>query len=232
MNLTSQIANRLRKQTRRLFLPSPDFDNAETVHRMRVASRRLRAGLRFFGVRCPPELRRLGHVLGAVRALDVHRALLRDAPQRCPVLERRFAQERRRRVAELQRLYRAMNPVVWQQRPVDAHRVLERLRQTMEKRLRQFEKKESRAAFHRLRIAVKKYRYGLEIAGATKPVKPLKRLQELMGACHDVETLLKELPPGALREHFEKEHKRRWAAVRKLLDDRRHWVKKVKWDHD
>ena len=57
-------------------------DDPESLHQMRVATRRLRAALRAFGDAVPPrlgdELRRelqwLGGCLGAVRDLDVHRA--------------------------------------------------------------------------------------------------------------------------------------------------------------
>jgi CHAD domain-containing protein len=222
----------LSQQARRLFVAAPDFGDVETVHRMRVASRRLRIGLQFLGVRSVPSLRRLGRTLGAVRVLDVNLALLREAPMRCPSLEQQLVRERRKRFAALRALYRKTKPVARWRGEADARSALAELHRVLQKRLKQFDKTGSSAAFHGLRIAAKKYRYGLEIVGATKAVKPVKRLQELMGDCHDVEVLMERLPAGPLKEYFAREHRRRYKAVEKFLDGRRHWVKKVRLDNE
>ena len=63
--------------------------NIEPVHRMRVASRRLRAALSFFKTILPgkktelwkKEISRIGQVLGRARELDVHIAFLQAAKQ-------------------------------------------------------------------------------------------------------------------------------------------------------
>lgn len=213
----------LAEQARCVFALSPDFGDAETVHRMRVASRRLRVGLQFLGMRRSARLGRLGRALGAVRVIDVNLALLREAPVRCPLLERQLVRERRERLAELRRVFRTTKPVTWRPGKAGARRTLEKLRQVLRKRLEQFD---GGPAFHKLRIAVKKYRYGLEIAGATRRIKPVKRLQELMGDCHDVEVLLECLPSGPVKEYFEEEHRRRFARVKKFLDGGRRWARK------
>jgi len=218
-----KIESYLREQTRRLFPVSPDFGDAETVHRMRVASRRLRVGLQFLGVRREPQLGRLGRALGAVRVLDVNLALLREAPVRCPALERQLARARRERLSVLRKLHRMTKPVALRRGKPDVRRALAELHRVLRKRLARFDGEPS---FHKLRIAVKKYRYGLEIAGATGRLKPVKRLQELMGDCHDVEVLLECLPAGPLKEYFKKEHRNRFARVKKFLDGGRRWARK------
>jgi len=230
--MEQQIEAWLLEQSKRLFIASPDFDDPESVHRMRVASRRLRVGLRLLGVRRVPSLARLGRALGAVRTLDVSLALLREAPVRSRSLEQRLRRERRQRLAQLRRVYERTEPVVWSGRRANLRRALAELRRLVRKRLARFEERRSGGAFHKLRIAVKKYRYGLEAVGAADRIKPLKRLQELMGDCHDVEVLLKGLPAGPLRQYFEKERKRRRAAVQKFLDGHRRWVEKVKLDYE
>jgi CHAD domain-containing protein len=94
-----------------------------------------------------------------------------------------------------------------------------------------------------LRIAVKQYRYALMAAGAVFPVpnrkreKALAEVQDLMGACHDVEVLLdwlrgqtETLGPGAkkLVDIFERKHEQSLAACRQQLAEETGWRKKVK----
>jgi len=222
----------LSKQSKRLFVAAPDFDAPETVHRMRVASRRLRVGLGFLGARRVPSLARLGRALGAVRTLDVSLALLREAPARCPSVEEQLAQERVPRLAELRRVYGRTTPAAWRGGCPDARRALAELHRALRKRLAQFDERGTGDAFHNLRIALKKYRYGLEIVGEGKRIEPVKQLQELMGVCHDIEVLLQQLPAGPVKQYFVKEHRRRYEAVLKFLDGKRRWVKKVKSNHE
>ena len=255
MNIEHRIEACLLEQAHRLFAPSADIGDAETIHRMRVASRRLRVGLEFFGARFEPrelkqilqQLRRLGKTLGAVRVLDVNAALLREA-KGCAALERELAAERRSRLVELRELHRAAMTaklgsrvetlVVRPRGRPDGQRPLAELRRELRRCLDRFEKKRGAEPFHKLRIAAKKYRYGLEIvesvfgADADGKIKSVKTLQELMGACHDVEVLLERLPKGKLKKYFANEHERRYEAVKKFLDGGRRWVKKVKLNNE
>ena len=48
-------------------------------------------------------------------------------------------------------------------------------------------------ALHDLRIAAKRLRYLLELTGPDAPVKPLKRLQDLLGEIHDCDVQLPAL---------------------------------------
>jgi CHAD domain-containing protein len=45
-------------------------------------------------------------------------------------------------------------------------------------------------ALHDLRIAAKRLRYLLELTGPAEPVKPLKRLQDVLGEIHDCDVQL------------------------------------------
>ena len=244
-----QIETWLLGQAHRLFIVSPDFDDIEIVHQMRVASRRLRVGLEFFAACFEPrelkqvlqQLRRLGKALGAVRVLDVNLTMLSTA-NGCAALKRKLTVERKARLAELCILYRAtmtakigsrVETLVMQRRgKTDGRLALGELRRQLRRCLKRFDARRGTEAFHRLRIAVKKYRYGLEIVGATKRIQALKQLQELMGRCHDVEVLLERLPDGPLKKHFRKEHRRQYDAVQKFLDGSRRWVKKVNQNHE
>ena len=250
MKLVAQIEQYLLKQTSHVFPALPNFNDAETVHEMRVATRRLRVGLEFFAAGFEPseyqqllrQLARLGKALGVVRMCDVNRALLRRNAG--ATLQR----ERVARCKELVELCHVMMTakiaariaalVTHRHGKTDARRALEKLRRNLRRCLERFDKQRGRAAFHKLRIAARNYRYGLEIAKfifsakAGKQMKVIKKLQELMGACHDVEVLMEWLPEGELEKMFTKEYQRRSAAVQKFLDGGRRWVKKVKLDHE
>jgi CHAD domain-containing protein len=241
-------------------------------HRARVSVRRLRVGLEVFATLYPAgelcqmqrQLRRVGRELGAVRALDVNSELLRDTPrQQIPARQRALAALDRERVAQIRKL--AAMQRLWRtgrlvdrlermigrpQRRLDSARLLERVREgvndrrkTMRRRYAQYEKKQGGRAFHRLRIAVKQYRYALLAAGATFPMpnrkreKALAEVQDLMGAGHDVEVLLdwlrdrqETLGPGIkkLIDIFERKHEQSLAICRKHLAEETGWRKKVK----
>jgi len=260
MKLAEQIEQYLLEQTRRLFPESPDLDDAETVHRMRVASRRLRVGLEVFADGFDPrecrqllrQIARLGDALGVVRVLDVNLTLLRGGSVRnIPSNRAEQLALLRKRVpprTELEELYRAMTTakiasrvetlVVQRRGKTDGLAALADLRRVLRRCLERFDEKHREVAFHKLRIAVKKYRYGLEIAetvfGADVGgrMESVKTLQELMGTCHDVEVLMERLPKGPLKKYFAKEHRRRYETVKKFLDGGRRWVKKVKLDNE
>lgn len=247
-------------------------------HRMRVSVRRLRVGLEILAELYPAgelrqmqrQLQRVGRELGTVRALDVNAELLGGATrQQAPARQRALAALNRERVtlipklAELHRRWRAgrladrLERMIGRpQRQLDSARLLagvraevKRLRQTMRRRYAQYEKKQSGRTFHRLRIAVKRYRYALLIAGAMFPLpnrkreKALAEVQDLMGASHDLEVLLdwlrgrtETLGPGAkkLVDIFERKHEQSLAACRQHLAEETGWRKKVKLEceHD
>jgi CHAD domain-containing protein len=255
-NVARNIEAWLGEQTRRLFVASPDFADADTIHDMRVASRRLRVGLEFFAENFDAReldqllrhVNRLADALGAVRALDVNLELLRKKSCRnidgTLTEQNRLLREREKLRPALEILYRAMitgkipsrieTLVARRRGQPDARASLGALRRDVRRSLDRFDEKPASVAFHKLRIAAKKYRYGLEIATAVfgadaeEKIVTVKELQERMGACHDVEVLMERLPVGPLKKYFAKEHRRRYEAVEKFLDDGRRWVKKLK----
>jgi len=203
--------------------------DAEGVHQMRVAVRRLRAILSAFAPMLPNaqrrwvsrELRWFADVLGEARNLDVFisdllapaRAALPDASE----FERLArAAERRRRAAHagvikaissphyteaLLALLRWLDGGDWHlaaaaalHEPIEsiAPALLDRCRAVAEKRAKDFARQSSKRR-HRLRIALKKFRYAAELfaplydaAEAKDFIQRLKRLQDDLGDANDV----------------------------------------------
>jgi CHAD domain-containing protein len=266
--LPVQIQAHLLERLHRLFDPVHDAD-AETIHKLRVASRRLRVGLRCFAslfrnddlVRIQRDLRRTTRVLGNIRTLDVNIQLLRRAPV-SPArtkLIRSLLAERVVRVDEFRNwmatqraghLELRIKTLVIRARKSDAEKLrqdasreVNHLRDALRKRFRNFRDRRSRQAFHKMRIAAKRYRYALESCQAIFPVKAgariraVERLQDLMGACHDVEALLvflnhadKKLARevGRMIEFFVKQHDRQFREFRAYLREERSWLKRIK----
>lgn len=203
--------------------------DAEGIHQMRVAARRLRAILSAFGRMLPldqrrwaaQELRWLADALSAARNLDVLAGtLLATAPPAladadglaalCRAIERRrraayakaiSAVRSPRYTAALLRLLRWFEGCFWHdgasprlQKPIGviAGRVLDRRRHVVERRSKGFAK-QSAPERHRLRIALKKLRYAVELLGGLYDsgevegfVRRLKRLQDDLGEANDL----------------------------------------------
>ena len=263
--LTPRIKEHLLKQAQRLFDSS--VTSAGAVHQMRVASRRLRVGLCIFAELFEPRdlkqvqqhLRRVTRSLGPVRTLDVSLKLLRTA-KASPVLQRTLARERQERLVEARGLLRLLaaakfpdcveDLIVGKARHRDERQLLRdadvklaERRRVLRKRLRRFSARRNGAAFHKLRIAAKKYRYALEAVqavfavDAAEPIAAVVRLQDLMGDCHDAEAALdwlrvhkKEFAVEArgLIRYFQVEQRRRFARVEKHLGGGCRWLRKVK----
>jgi CHAD domain-containing protein len=252
--------------------------DVETLHKLRVTSRRLRVGLRLFGDLFPGrelrqscrQVKRLTRALGTVRALDVDLLILKGMRRKLPE-QTREAQVRTARmllvdraeavkeveetvallrksgfVAQLERMVR------YAHRRLDSKRLMksvreevERLRKVARCREERWREKGSGRAFHRLRIAVKKYRYALEAAGAVFESRvqtrlgALKELQDAMGACHDLEILLEWLASAKFGKPLSRQVEwicgslsedgdQRRSAAGKLLKENRHWMKKMR----
>ena len=256
--------------------------NANELHRLRVSSRRLRVGLRFFAPlfdaaelrQVQRQLRRVTRGLGEIRALDVNRQLVRRLAHDLPpaagavrtALEQRLRTDRAARAAELQELIQMLaasrfeqrlRALITRARYLDNARVrngaaaeLNNLRQTLKRRHRQFTRHGGGRFFHKLRIAVKQYRYGLETAEAVfavpvrDAIRSMENLQDLMGDYHDLEVLLEylkqqetKLAPGekslavsfgTMVKFLKQEHTRHRETVGEFLDHERLWLKKVK----
>lgn len=217
----------------------PDCARGRTkgLHRVRVASRRIREALPVIGVDAPSErvkklarkVRRLTRRLGPIRQLDVELDVLEEwvAADTVPVrasqmLRREIMSElrtlrgdlaERAPVGDLSKLIRKLERVggidegSGHKREDRGQRDEGRWRGVLAARLVR-RAKELRAALdeagpiyaparlHQVRIAVKKLRYTLEVAGdvglvrARALLRVLKREQERLGKFHDLEAVL------------------------------------------
>jgi CHAD domain-containing protein len=199
-----------------------DIDDIEGVHRMRVATRRLRAALRVFEAALPSEagsvraeLTWLGQTLGTVRDLDVQlatlRTLMQDAPLQAVVdiLEARRApahQALRRAlaspryaalVAQLQALRGSpgSQALAKEEVPNLVRRSQRRFRHTA----REAEQRATAARLHRARIRAKQLRYSLEFVAdlygppADELIAAVTRVQDVLGTIQDAATMHQQL---------------------------------------
>lgn len=281
-----RIEEYLLEKTRMLFEPVGNLgrqDDAESLHRMRVTSRRLHVGLQFFSelfsqnqlMQVQRQLRRIGRALGEIRTLDVNIHLLRRAAKRLPSstararasLTQNLLAERAARMAELRELMNILTLgklelhirtlIATRSRHFDSKLLLKSateqlslLRRAVRRRYKQYRKKGSDRAFHQLRIAAKRYRYGLEAARAVfqipvhERIRAVEELQDVMGDCHDIEVLMESLNSALDRWGKEDKNlaegiatmlkffKQRWKEGRsefeKFLAREKRWLKKVK----
>ena len=268
--LPAAIAAHLQDKLATLFVPAraAATGNADALHRMRVATRRLRVGLQFFAVLFPDnelrqvqrQLRRTTRILGKIRTIDTNHRLLRKA--RPEAIRRKLTDElsveRRQHLVELRELVQTfatsqfearIQALLANPRPLagkllvkEANAALGELRHNVQRRVRKC------AAFHKLRIALKHYRYALETSAAvfqvdvTARLRAVKELQDGLGASHDLEVILeflndcrrrweKNALAGKLADvikFFQYEHEQALDELRKLLRGNRGWLKKVK----
>jgi CHAD domain-containing protein len=209
-------------------LPAALLDDAEALHRTRVASRRLRELLPIIegpradssgsARRASGGVRRLTRALGGVRELDVALSLLAEVAatthlDREAVDSIRLAIQRDRavRYASMIRCVARLKPRKLSRRLTalgaraaedEAAVPLGRLGQRLQARARRLEHAIDEAGalyafdrLHRVRIAVKKLRYVLELVqevsrlGTTRLVRRLQEAQEVLGRLHDLEVL-------------------------------------------
>jgi CHAD domain-containing protein len=219
---------------------------------------------------CCRQLRRLTRMLGAVRTLDVNIRVLRGAGRRLQsetrevqvLATRRLLAERAAAAKEvteisailrksdfsgrLERMIRFTHKQWPSKRLLKIVREeLERLRGVARRREKDWESKENRRSFHRLRIAVKKYRYALEVAqslfgsSVKSRLDAVEELQDLMGASHDVEVLLDWFEQGEWEKSVSKpvawitsrlreDHEDRRQEAVQFLKKNRLWMKKAR----
>ena len=283
--LPLRIEAHLNEKVGEMFGPARGAASGQSValHRMRVATRRLRVGLRYFSELFPADdlrqvqrqLRRATRALGVIRSVDVNLLLLRHAPRYLPAattaVQRKLTGElvagRQQAVGELRELFQTfatsqfeahLRQLLLHPRPLADQRVLDDARDYLAKLRRQTRRrfKECRRdeqcgpAFHKLRVAAKRYRYALETSLAVfqieagAQIKAIKTLQAHLGASHDLEELLEFLQacrrkwkkadnPLAGRlvpvlTFFQGEHEVAFAAAQKFLREDHVWHKKVK----
>ena len=195
------------------------------IHRVRVATRRLREALPAAAgatngdaERLTRQLRRVTKGLGFVRELDVSRDVLREFAEReawpAVVVQRvdKYCQRQRdhglRDVAEilddldgravrrdLQALAKSLEGVSESAGWADvAAQVRERARKLVEE-IQGAGTVYAAEPLHRVRVATKKLRYGVEVAGEAVPgmLRRLKRLQAALGRLHDAQVLQRRI---------------------------------------
>ena len=199
--------------------------DVEGVHQARVATRRLREVLPLVdgdGRRATGRIRTAGRHLGKVRELDVMSSLLDSLGSRIPtttaaelhsasqILRTRRLESRREMVKALERLNLAelrdetvkdVSHWRWMSRIRHgdwATRIWERVLERGDKAAAQAQR--THAVYlpnraHRVRVAIKKFRYALEVASETglwraeTALKDLRRLQNMLGDVHDLQML-------------------------------------------
>jgi len=206
------------------------------VHDMRVAARRLRAGLRLSRLsELDPPVKRLQDALGGVRDRQLQIAWFKG----------RDSALYRSRAALLVKAEGALKSAVREWRAKSLPRLLEAaadppelslrgMRKTLGKRLRRFEERieaarqhPSPASLHRARIAVKQVRYLFELTRGDFPkaakllLAELPPLQYALGELHDLDRRLLMLRrrPDLLRE--QKEDRARLAKI--VQAELQHW---------
>lgn len=219
---TALLTRRARELQRHL--PAAVAGKDEGVHQARVASRRLREGLPVLaaglkrGKKARRKVRRVTRALGTVREMDVTMQVL-DELARAPKVPRDaledvrghvLAERERRRDVMLSRLgelntdklARRLEEVAIDSTTSDVTVWREALAARVSRRAKRFAAAIESAGqiyapdrLHDVRIATKKLRYVLELAGdtgvrAARPrVASLKRLQETLGRLNDLNVL-------------------------------------------
>jgi CHAD domain-containing protein len=215
-------------------LPAVFDGDEESIHKARIATRRLREVLPLGGnhsSRAVDLVRDAGRHLGRVRELDAMQTLLASMSRRvvgsallvatlARVLNTRQQRERRQLVKALERLDLTTLPDIVaadRQGALTWRAIHDRLRRPswaapLWARISRRSAEASDAIrcapgiylpkrAHRARIAVKKLRYAVEVAVDThlwRPadalLKELRRIQSALGATHDAQVLLDQLP--------------------------------------
>jgi CHAD domain-containing protein len=284
-NLPARIEAHLQDKLQAMFLPAHAAvtGDIDAVHELRVATRRLRVGLRYFATLFPAaelrqvqrQLRRVTRTLGEIRTRDVNLQLLRRAAKHLPAgtveVQRKLTGELRtarlQHLRELRELLQTfatsqfeshIRTLVLKPHLRDDQRVLADARDFIAKLRRQLRRRFKNClsaeqwgpAFHKLRVAAKRYRYAIETSqavfrtAAAAQVRAIKALQNCLGACHDLEVLLEWLRdhrrqwakadnPLASRltnmlTFFQGQHEMAFAAVQQFLHEDRVWHKKVR----
>jgi CHAD domain-containing protein len=193
--------------------------DSEAIHDMRVASRRLRATVRFLGLprRCSDDVKQLQDALGGVRDIQVQTDALTRVARRTPTGVKSALQHVIRAIgADLDDRERALRKALrrWRAKAapgleeaaghLETERTLggghyrkelpRRLHQ-LKKRIDAFRRDTGPEVAHRLRIEAKKLRYEAELLAEVRPearwlLAELVPVQESLGDLHDLDVRL------------------------------------------
>ena len=209
-------------------------DDIEELHDMRVASRRLRAAIALFedvlpadAAKLRPELAWIGQTIGTVRDLDVQLARLGDPAEPDPlarlraVLSEERAQARAAMLDALdskryERFVRRFGSMLRSRSGARTACALEVAPDLVEGRHAALGKAMKRvgptaepSAYHRVRIACKRFRYALEFLSDVYPdqtsrlIKRAVGLQDLLGEYQDAQVAIDRLHDLAARRGAE-----------------------------
>lgn len=247
---SSKLLDALKDEFFRLFKKTAKGFDAEDVHDLRVASRRLREGLALFAPILPPgrlrrlsrRVRELTRLLGELRNADEAALFFAELESQAPADARTEARRlweessaqggrirsklekdlRRFDAASLREDFKLLlaHPNPFRRRQADpfhpfpafaASAFAERGARAEALLPAALDEKDA-AAQHRLRIAVKKLRYRLEIVAPLLPDegekarRTLKRYQDLLGELHDLDVfagvIRERVPEGTGREEL------------------------------
>lgn len=226
---SSEMLVRQRLRALRRSLPAAREGDAESLHKARVATRRLREALPLIAPRSrhrklQRSVRGLTRALGPVRELDVASQVLdelessRQVPAPAITRLRRVIAEERQRLhtemlrqldrCDLRKLGKRAIAVARKQSAPAAGRRTDPKRISDARRCASRRAERLRAAvenaaglylpdrLHDVRIAVKKFRYAMELvqevtgSRATARIRKLKDAQDLLGRMHDLEVLI------------------------------------------
>ncbi|MFI9383687.1 CHAD domain-containing protein [Kutzneria sp. NPDC052558] len=187
-------------------------DGEDAVHRMRVASRRIRSVLQAYkgNRRVIKELRWLGAVLAPARDLEVLREHLEAQVGELPSelvlgnvrqrLTETFAPREQRARAEVRRTLNSKRYFALLDR-LDA---LEVRPAHKKRRLRKTERRVwGRQTLHDVRKAAKRARYAAEAAGKPKLARRMKKLQKTLGVHQDSVVARQELRTMGVQSHLD-----------------------------
>lgn len=225
-----KLANSLEKD-----LSQVGFSNdPETIHRVRVSSRRIRSILSLY--RLPRELtaplREIGSHLGALRDIEVEMDFIRSSslsPEIKGILLKKKSLQREVMRVELTNRNPSFDSHKFlgdikryiKKKPLDERRIFRKLLNTAER----VSSHAAKGELHSLRISIKKMRYTIEALGLAHKVylgsiDDFKRYQDILGVIHDLEVWRnKSVLDPALREYTDllwdalKEEKSSWKSV-------------------
>jgi CHAD domain-containing protein len=210
--MATRIGRVLREQSAAIQADEPGVRagvDPEAVHRMRVATRRLRTALRLLGAKETDgePLRKLAEALGRVRDVDVLEAGLRARaqPSELPAVERLLAGRAATRATSQAALVATLDGGVLESVRKAADRARDEVHgvAAMTRALRGLRRAArlaaSRASLHRARIRAKRLRYAGEFladsygSAIRECTRAAQEIHDLLGDVLDAENLVDEL---------------------------------------
>lgn len=197
--------------------------DAEAVHRMRVAARKLRTWLSLLGrgkrvKKARRALQALKDGLGPLRDLQVSGQGSALEQEGALALARLALEGFSRRAKKFRRVLEDPHP----RRPRGTRKQLRRLSRIAQRALERLKPGLDAARAHRARILLRKIRHGLQLVERGEPVAAsLELLQNRLGALHDLDLQLEKAPTEKLRRARRASAEEAWVAIEAWKSERR-----------